>query len=76
MKGNEAKVKLLIFVALLAIVLLIGLSVFQIINIHSTRETLNKQQQEIELLKQKINYYENQNQNNNGSIVVGEDLWL
>lgn len=70
MKGNESKVKLLIFVALLAIVLLLALSIVQIVNIHSAKNELAKQQEQIELLKQKINYYENQNQNSNGTITI------
>lgn len=62
MKANPNKVKLILFLAISALVLLLVLNVALIISIHSKNKELNKQNSIIQQQEQMLEYYNQQNQ--------------
>ncbi|MFQ6752318.1 MAG: hypothetical protein ACLRFL_01970 [Clostridia bacterium] len=72
-KENLGRVKLVIFLAILAVLALVGTLVFQLVSIHKNNEIIKTQQAQIEELKQQLEYYENNGSNYNGDeIIVGD----
>ena len=60
---GEKRIKLVISTAILLVVALLGLSIYLLVTIHSKKQILIKQQQEISKLESQLDYYENQNGN-------------
>lgn len=51
---------------------LVGTLVFQLVSIHKNNEIIKAQQDQIEELKQQLDYYENNNSSNGDEIIIGE----
>lgn len=71
MQLNEKKVKMFLVLAIVLIVVLLAVSVFQLVSLNQKRAEIIKQEQQIAELNNQLNYYKNSNpKNNNGSEIT------
>ena len=56
---TRSKVKILILLAVLIVVALIAISVFQLVKIIQTQNKITSQEQQIEQLEKELDYYKN-----------------
>lgn len=56
---NQIKIKFIILVAIIIPIALFGIVGFQLFKINQTNKKLHKQEQQIELLQEQLDYYEN-----------------
>lgn len=59
MQQNTGKIKLILLSAILIVIALVGVIIFQLVSIHKINNTLSHQQETIQQLKDRIDYYEN-----------------
>lgn len=69
MKENLGRVKLIIFLAIVLLISLVGIIVFQLITINKIQQTIADQNARIEELNNQLNYYEN---SNSDEITIGD----
>ena len=56
---SQIKIKFIIFVAIIIPIALFGVVGFQLFKINQTNKKLREQEQQIELLQEQLDYYEN-----------------
>lgn len=67
--NNKRKVKSLICLLILIVVTLFTISIFQIVDINKTKHKLAKQDQQIEKLKEELDYHKNKNPNEDYEVI-------
>lgn len=75
MKGSSLRIKAICSLAIIVVVALFAIIIFQLVQISSKQRELAEKQAEIEKIQQELEYYESQeasNQNQAFSVSIGE----
>lgn len=70
--NSQKKVKAVILLAIVIAVALFVTIAIQLVNIYKVRKEVEKQQNQIELLEKKLDYYENKLPDSNNDVITGE----
>lgn len=70
---SQAKVKFVIFLALIIIVAMLSLLCFQLVKINQVKKKIYSQQQQISQLQEQLDYFNNKTTDSEHDSIIGED---
>ena len=70
--NSTRRIKFIIGLAILIVIALIAVVVFQLITLNKTKKELLQQQQQIERLQQEVDYYSNKQPNADYDSITGD----